>query len=113
MKIKYPAVIVAALVHYILGGLWYSPLLFGNKFLQIINWSPEKLAEIERQSHVKELAIALVTSFWFISLLTLFSTLKRQQQWLEFKLPFGCGWVSSLPPRLPLSSSNKDHWAST
>ena len=27
MKIKYPAVIVATLVHYILGGLWYSPAL--------------------------------------------------------------------------------------
>jgi hypothetical protein len=58
MKIKYPAVIVATLVHYILGGLWYSPLLFGNKFVQIINWSPGKLAEVEKQSHAKELAIA-------------------------------------------------------
>jgi hypothetical protein len=72
MKIKYAAVIVAALVHYILGGLWYSPLLFGNKFLQIINWSPEKLAEIESQSHMKELAIALVTSFVLVYILAHF-----------------------------------------
>lgn len=62
MKIKYPAVIVATLVHFILGGLWYSPLLFGNKFIQLINWSPAKLAEIESQSHTKELAIAFLTS---------------------------------------------------
>ena len=27
MKIKYPAVIVATIVHFILGGLWYSPTL--------------------------------------------------------------------------------------
>jgi hypothetical protein len=72
MKIKYAAVIVATLVHYILGGLWYSPLLFGNKFVQIINWSPEKLAEIERQSHMKELAIALVTSFVLVYILAHF-----------------------------------------
>jgi len=72
MKIKYPAVIVATLVHYILGGLWYSPLLFGNKFIQIINWSPEKLAEIERQSHAKDFAIAFITSLVVVYILAHF-----------------------------------------
>jgi hypothetical protein len=72
MKIKYPAVIVATLVHYILGGLWYSPLLFGNKFLQLINWSPEKLREVESQSHVKELAIAFVMSLILVYVLAHF-----------------------------------------
>jgi hypothetical protein len=72
MKIKYPAVIVAALVHYILGGIWYSPLLFQNKFLQNINWSPEKLAEIEKQSHAKELAIAFVGSLVLVYILAHF-----------------------------------------
>ena len=50
MKIKYPAVIVATLVHFILGGLWYSPLLFANKFIQLINWTPEQLRQMESQS---------------------------------------------------------------
>jgi uncharacterized membrane protein (DUF485 family) len=62
MKIHYPAVIVATLAHFILGGLWYSPLLFGNKFIQYSGWSPEQLQEMERQSHMKELAIAFVMS---------------------------------------------------
>jgi hypothetical protein len=72
MKIKYPAVIVATLAHYILGGLWYSPLLFGNKFLQIINWSPEKIAEMGNQSHAKELAIAFVLSLVLVYVLAHF-----------------------------------------
>ena len=72
MKIKYPAVIVATLVHYILGGLWYSPLLFGNKFLQVINWSPEKIAEVGNQSHAKEFAIAFVTSLVLVYILAHF-----------------------------------------
>lgn len=72
MKIKYPAVIVATLVHFILGGLWYSPLLFANKFLQLINWSPAKLAEIESQSHTKELIIAFVTSLVLVYVLAHF-----------------------------------------
>lgn len=72
MKIKYPAVIVATLAHYILGGLWYSPLLFGNKFLQIINWSPEKIAEMGNQSHAKELIIAFVLSLLLVYILAHF-----------------------------------------
>ena len=72
MKIKYLAVIVATLVHYILGGLWYSPLLFGNKFLQFINWSPEKVTEMGKQSHAKELALAFVTSLVLVYILAHF-----------------------------------------
>jgi glycerol uptake facilitator-like aquaporin len=72
MKIKYPAVIVATIVHYILGGLWYSPLLFGNKFLQYINWTPEQLKVIESQSHAKELVIAFIMSFVLVFVLAHF-----------------------------------------
>jgi len=72
MKVKYPAVIVATLVHYILGGLWYSPLLFGNKFIQLINWTPEQLRQVESQSHAKELALAFVLSFVLVYILAHF-----------------------------------------
>ena len=72
MKIKYPAVIVATLVHFILGGLWYSPLLFGNKFLQIIAWTPQQLEQMEAQSHAKELITAFVTSLVLVYILAHF-----------------------------------------
>ena len=72
MKIKYPAVIVATLVYFILGGLWYSPLLFANKFIQLMNWTPEQLRQMESQSHGKELAIAFVMSFLLVYILAHF-----------------------------------------
>ena len=72
MKIKYPAVIVATIVHFILGGLWYSPLLFGNKFLQLINWSPQQIQQMESESHAKELAIAFVMSLILVYILAHF-----------------------------------------
>lgn len=72
MKIEYPAVIVATLVHFMLGGLWYSPLLFANKFIQIIGWSQERLAEMQKQSPAKELAIAFVTSLVLVYILAHF-----------------------------------------
>jgi hypothetical protein len=72
MKIKYPAVIVATLVHYIIGGLWYSPLLFGNKFIQLMNWTPAQLQQIQNKSHAKELIIAFVLSFVVVYILAHF-----------------------------------------
>lgn len=72
MKIKYPAVIVATIVHFMLGGLWYSPLLFENKFLQYINWSPQQLQQIQSESHAKELAIAFVMSLILVYILAHF-----------------------------------------
>ena len=72
MKIKYPAVLVATLVHFILGGLWYSPLLFANKFMQLINWTPEQVRQLESESHAKELVIAFVMSFLLVYILAHF-----------------------------------------
>src|SRR5687768_5366124 len=72
MKIKYPAVFVATLVHFFLGGLWYSPLLFGNKFIQLINWTPEKLSQVQNESHAKELVIAFVMSLILVYILAHF-----------------------------------------
>ena len=72
MKIKYPAVIVATLVHFILGGLWYSPLLFGNKFLQIIGWTPQQLEQMQAKGSAKELIAAFVTSLVLVYILAHF-----------------------------------------
>ncbi|HUS12595.1 MAG TPA: DUF1761 domain-containing protein [Pyrinomonadaceae bacterium] len=72
MKIKYAAVIVATLVHFILGGLWYSPLLFGNKFLQIIGWTPQQLEQMQAKGPAKELIVAFVTSLILVYVLAHF-----------------------------------------
>lgn len=82
MKIKYPAVIVAALVHYLLGGLWYSPLLFANKFIQIIGWTPQQIAEMQAQGPpVKELVIALVTSLVLVYILAHVVQYTKAKNW--------------------------------
>jgi hypothetical protein len=83
MKINYPAVIVAALVHYILGGLWYSPLLFGNKFLQIVPWTPEQKAQVEANAHVKELVIAFVMSLVLVYILAHFVQYTKAKSWRD------------------------------
>jgi hypothetical protein len=62
MKINYAAVVVSALVYWMLGGLWYSPLLFGNKFIEIMRWSPEQVALIEAEGASGQVALAFIGS---------------------------------------------------
>ena len=60
MRINYPAVLVAALAHFIIGAIWYG-LIFGNKFLELIAWSPEKIRQMEAQNPAKQYLVAFVS----------------------------------------------------
>ena len=42
-EVNYLAVVVAAASAFLLGGLWYSPLLFANKWMALTGQSEEKL----------------------------------------------------------------------
>lgn len=71
MKINYPAVLVATIVHFLVGGLWYG-LLFSNKFIELIAWSPEKLQEMQNHNPAKELAIAFISALVLVYILAHF-----------------------------------------
>lgn len=60
MKINYPAVLVAGILHWILGAVWYG--VFSTKFVELMAWTPAQLAAIESQSHTKEYILAFVSS---------------------------------------------------
>jgi len=70
MKINYPAVLVAGILHWILGAVWYG--IFTNKFVELMAWTPQQLSEIESQSHTKELVLAFVSSLVLVYLLAHF-----------------------------------------
>ena len=71
MKINYPAVLVAAIIHFMIGGVWYG-VIFGNKFIQLIGWTPEKLRQVETQSHTKEYVFAFLSSLVLVYILAHF-----------------------------------------
>ena len=48
IDINYLAVLVAAAVHFGVGGLWYSPLLFGKLWSKLIDIDPEKSEELKK-----------------------------------------------------------------
>ena len=59
MKINYPAVIVAAIAHWILGAVWYG--VFTKQFVALMEWTPEKFLKEASAIHPEvELYIAQV-----------------------------------------------------
>jgi hypothetical protein len=62
MKINYPAVVASAAAYWVLGALWYSPLLFARPFIALKGFTPEQLAAVEAQSHAGEIGLAFVSS---------------------------------------------------
>jgi len=71
MKINYLAVLVAAVLHFIIGGVWYG-VIFSNQFIKLIGWSPEKLAQVGNENHGKEYLIAFVSSLVLVYVLAHF-----------------------------------------
>lgn len=70
MKINYPAVLVAAILHWILGAVWYG--VFSSKFLELIAWTPAQVAAIESQSHVTEYILSFLSSLVLVYILAHF-----------------------------------------
>ena len=58
------SVIVAAVVAFVLGGLWYSPLLFGKKWMKLSKMSEKDMKGTNAHlSYLGTLIISLVTAY--------------------------------------------------
>ena len=71
MKINYPAVLVATIVHFLIGGLWYG-LLFSNKFVELMAFTPEQLLAMESRNPAKELLITFISTLILVYILAHF-----------------------------------------
>lgn len=70
MKINYPAVLVAAILHWILGAVWYG--VFSSKFIELMAWTPAQLAAMETQSETKNYILAFLSSLVLVYILAHF-----------------------------------------
>jgi Protein of unknown function (DUF1761) len=62
--------LVAGILHWIVGGVWYG--IFTNKFVELMAWTPQQLAELESKSNMKELALAFLSSLILVYVLAHF-----------------------------------------
>ena len=60
IHIHWMAVLVAALVGYFLGALWYSKVLFGKPWLALMGFTPEKMEECKKKGLAKNYVAMLV-----------------------------------------------------
>src|SRR2546429_2060 len=83
------AVIVAAVLTFVLGAVWYSPVLFAKQWMAAQGYTPEKLEEMKRKGVTRAYAVSvlcyLVTAY-VMALLASYtnSTTLAQGLWLGF-----------------------------
>lgn len=61
IEVNYIAVLVSGIVAMVLGGLWYSPLLFGKAWMKDMGWG-ETMPESAKKNATKSYAIMFVGS---------------------------------------------------
>ncbi len=60
--INYWAVLVAAIVSMVIGGLWYSPVLFGKLWMQLSGITQKQIAEAKKKSMTKAYVLQFIAS---------------------------------------------------
>ena len=74
MEVNYVLVAVATVVQFVLGALWYSPVLFGKIWMEIMectNIPPEELKKMQKEMapfYVLQLVLTLLTTLAFANL---------------------------------------------
>ena len=73
-KINYLAVVVAAFAAFVVGSMWYSPLLFGKAYMEVRGMNPGAMADMRPPAgellgeFAKNLVIAFVIAHFVVRL---------------------------------------------
>src|SRR5712691_6837860 len=83
------AVLVAAVLTFALGAVWYSPILFAKQWMHAQGYTPEKLEEMKKRGVVRAYAVSVACYFVMAYVLALFASYTTatsvvQGLWLGF-----------------------------
>ena len=56
-------VLIAAVAHFFLGMLWYSPVLFGKPWMKAVGMTEEKMKQVSGSDMGIRMVVALITGF--------------------------------------------------
>ena len=104
VDVNYLAVLVSAIVSFIIGGLWYSPLLFGNAWMKSGGFSEKNIEKAKKKGMGKLYFITFIASLLMAFVLSHFvqyltaQTFSEGMQagfwiWLGFIVPVLLGGV--------------------
>src|SRR5256885_16134633 len=54
------AVLVAALLTFVLGAFWYSPVLFARQWMQAQGYTPEKVVEMKKKGMTRGYVVSML-----------------------------------------------------
>jgi hypothetical protein len=66
---NYLAVLVTAVVVYVIGALWYSPLFFGKLWMQLRGLSNKEISRMKKMNPVKGYGIGFITTLVMVVIL--------------------------------------------
>ena len=62
MGVNYLAIIVSAIVGYAIGMIWYSPLLFGNIWMNLQGFSKKDISKAKKKGMGKVILLGFITT---------------------------------------------------
>ncbi len=74
LEVSYLGVFLAAIAAMIVGGLWYSPLLFGNHWVKLMGYSKADVEAAKKKGMARGYALGFVSALltsWVLALLIL------------------------------------------
>jgi len=98
VEINYLAVFVSAVLIFLLGGLWYSPLLFAKQWMSVINKSEE---ELKKDAKPTNYLVAFLQGLISVYILAIFISWAQAATlgsgaWIGFMCWFGFAGTTSL-----------------
>ncbi len=69
VDVNFVTVIIAAIVAFIVGWLWHSPMLFGKQWMKLSGLSEKAMKKMEMMPMVLQFITAIVTAYVFAFLL--------------------------------------------
>ena len=105
MEINFTLIIIATVIQFVLGALWYSPVLFGNIWMKIMGaekYSKEEIAKMQKEMlpfFGLQILLTLITTFVLANNLLYSGTVGAASyfysffMWLGYIMPIQVGSV--------------------
>ncbi len=98
VEVNYLAVFVAAVASMVIGGLWYSPLLFGKIWIKLSGMTEKQMAEAKKKGMAKSYILAYVGSVVMAYILAHFAKYAGAATPLEGAMAGFWAWLGFVVP---------------
>jgi len=98
VEINYLAVFVSAVIIFLLGGLWYSPVLFAKPWMSVINKTEEELKKNAKPTNYLVAFLQVLISSYILAIFVYWANAATYGSgaWIGFICWFGFAGTTSL-----------------